>query len=537
MKDIFKFIPHPIQPFSLKEPMLPLKSGITEDDILSDSLEKNVTRFKEIFHFGLTSDFQIKEMEIHLNQQTYPAAILFFDGLTDTQMISTTLLNPLTKENFYPSSSVLKTLPSQELENALVKHILIQSQVKVISHTKEIITRINHGECALIVDSLAHAILCDVKKIPSRAVNKSENEMTIIGPSESFIEQLRTNTALIRKFIKDENLIFENLTIGAKSKTNCVISYLTNVTNDSLINEVKRRISSIDIDFIIDIGELAQLIEDKTFLLDPLILSTERPDKVASSITEGRVAILLEGSPNVLIVPAIFSDFTHSPEDTYLRHPYAMLLRFFRIPAILLSIFLPGIYIAITTFHQEMIPTDLLLAIAGTREKVPFPMLIELLIMETSFEIIREASIRTPAPVGPTLGIVGTLILGQAIVSASIVSPVLVIIVALTGISAFAIANFSLSYSFRIARFYYIFLGGFFGFFGIALGLFIHMIILSNVSSFGVPYLTPFTPFRKGAFKDDLFIAPLWKQEKRPIFLKPKEQNREPKITRKWMKS
>lgn len=289
--------------------------------------------------------------------------------------------------------------------------ILIQSQVEICETFSKLIDGINHGECAILIDTLDIAIICDVKKVPDRSVDKSENEMTIKGISESFVESLRTNTALIRKYVKDENLIFETLEIGSKGKTQCAVCYISDVTNDSLINEVKRRLNSIDIDYILDSGQIEQLIEDKTFTLNPLILSTERPDKVASSLIEGRVAIIIEGSPNVLIVPAIFSDFTHSPEDNYIRHPYALLLRIFRIPAIFLSIFLPGLYIAITTFHQEMIPTDLLFSIAGAREKVPFPMLIELLIMEIAFEIIREASIRTPAPMGATLGIVGTLIL------------------------------------------------------------------------------------------------------------------------------
>lgn len=289
--------------------------------------------------------------------------------------------------------------------------ILIQSQINTFDNFSDLINSINHGECAILIDTMNFAILCDVKKVPDRSVDKSENEMTIKGISESFVESLRTNTALIRKYVKDENLIFETLEVGTKSKTQCTVCYISDITNESLINEVKTRVNSISIDYILDSGQIEQFIEDKTFTLNPLVLSTERPDKVASSLIEGRVAIMVEGSPNVLIVPAVFSDFTHSSEDTYIRHPYALLLRIFRIPAIFLSIFLPGLYIAITTFHQEMIPTDLLFSIAGAREKVPFPMLIELLIMEIAFEIIREASIRTPAPVGPTLGIVGTLIL------------------------------------------------------------------------------------------------------------------------------
>lgn len=365
---------------------------------------------------------------------------------------------------------------------------------------------------------------------------KSENEMTIKGPSEAFIENFRANTSLIRKYVRDENLIFETIEIGSHSKTKCAIAYITDITNDSLIEEVKRRLEGVDVNHLIDAGQLEQLIEDRTFVVEPLILSTERPDKVASNLTEGRIAIIVEGSPEVLVVPAVYSDFLRSSEDSYVRYPYALLLRMFRIPAIILSVLLPGLYIAITTFHQEMIPTDLLFSIAGTREKVPFSMLIELLIMEVAFEIIREASIRTPAPVGPTLGIVGTLILGQAIVTANIVSPILVIIVALTGISTFAVPNFSLNYSYRILRFIYIFLGSFAGFFGISLGLFINFCLLSTTTSFGVPYLTPYAPLRKSVVSDDIFTLPIWKQENRPTFLKPKVKKKEPKISMKWKK-
>lgn len=537
MKNFFKFEPtkNPTV-FHVQEPELPLAKKHNKDENINKSLEKNLEALKDFFHFSLSNDFKIRNFDININNQTYNAAIFFYDGLVDSNELNKSVLKPLMKSICFESKSVLKKLQSNDLKDAIVGTILNQTQLSIVNNYGKVINAINHGECALLVDSLDMAILCDAKKIPARSVGKSENEMTIKGPSEGFVETLRINTALIRKFVKDENLIFESTVIGNKSQTHCTIAYISDITNDSIINEVKRRINAIEIDYIIDIGELEQLIEDKTYLVDPLILSTERPDKVASNLVEGRVAIMLEGSPNVLIVPAILSDFTHSSEDTYIRHPYAMLLRFFRLPSIFLAVFLPGLYIAITTFHQEMIPTDLLFAIAGTREKVPFPMLAELLIMEIAFEIIREASIRTPAPVGPTLGIVGTLILGQAIVSANVVSPILVIIVALTGISTFAIANFALNYSFRILRFFYIFLGGTAGFFGIALGIFVHLTVLTTTTSFGVPYLTPFAPSRKGAFRDDIFISPLWKQEERPIFLKPKSRIREPKISRKWIK-
>ena len=412
MKNFFKFEPTKSDnEFTVKEPELPLAKNHDKTENINSDLEKNLEALKDFFHFPLSNDFKIRTFDITINSVKYNAALFFYDGLVDSESLNKAVLKPLMKSISIESKSVLKKLSTNDLKDAILGAMLIQSQLSLADTYEKVIDSINHGESALFVDTLNIAILCDAKKIPARSVGKSENEMTIKGPSEGFVETLRTNTALIRKFVKDENLIFESSEVGTKSKTKCTIAYISDITNDSIVQEVKRRINAIEVDYLIDIGELEQFIEDKTYTVNPLILSTERPDKVASNLVEGRVAILMEGSPNVLIVPAIFSDFTHSSEDTYIRHPYAMLLRIFRIPSIFLSVFLPGLYIAITTFHQEMIPTDLLFAIAGTREKVPFPMLAELLIMEVAFEIIREASIRTPAPVGPTLGIVGTLIL------------------------------------------------------------------------------------------------------------------------------
>ena len=399
MNRFFQFTPQLKNHFQIKNPSLPMASVFNKEDSLHDSLEKNLNLFKRIFHFPSASDFIIREFSITINDQIYSSCLLFYDGMVDGNSINISILKPLMMPLKFENHHLLKKLPEEEILPHLLDSTLSHCQLQTKQKVYEVVDSMNHGDCVLLIDGISKAIIIDVKKIPTRSINKSENEMTIKGPSESFVETLRTNTALIRKFVKDENLIFETVEVGQKSKTKCTIAYISTITNDSILHEVKRRIQSLQIDYLIDIGELEQLIEDKTYLLDPLTLSTERPDKVASGLWEGRVAILLEGSPNALLVPAVFTDFTHSPEDTYMRHPYAMLLRIFRLPAIFLSIFLPGIYIAITTFHQEMIPTDLLLAIAGTREKVPFPMLIELLIMETAFEIIREASIRTPAPV------------------------------------------------------------------------------------------------------------------------------------------
>lgn len=281
-------------------------------------------------------------------------------------------------------------------------------------------------------------------------------------------------------------------------------------------------------------GQLEQLIQDNSSISSPQVISTERPDKAAIHLLEGRVVVIVNGSPYVLVMPAILVDFMSSPEDMNLKYQYSNLLRIIRFIAIFLALLLPGLYVAITNYHQELIPTELLFAMSSARQTVPFPIIFEILIMEVSFELIREAGLRVPSPIGPTIGIIGALILGEAAVSANIVSPILIIIVALTGICSFAIPDFSLGFTLRIYRFAYILLGYLFGFLGIGFGLFIHFLILANLKSFGVPYLSPYFPVSNISNDNNYFLPPIWKREHRPDFLSTKKENSQNHISRKW---
>lgn len=527
--NIFNFVPpNKTYPFKIKQAQKNNTEHFDKSSNVSTKLNDNLELIKKLTHSDINSDIVFRNFIITINKQEYYAFIVFYDGLSDSNLIDEFILRPLM--NTYEFNN-------QNIKECISNYILEQNQLKEVNTWEKVINSLVAGNCLIFVDTLDIVFNCDTKKLPMRSINKSENEMAVSGPTESFVEALRPNTALIRKYVKDENLVFEDISIGECGKTICSIAYISNITNDSLVNEVKRRISSIKVDYIIDSGELIQFIEDKTYITEPLILSTERPDRVALHLCEGRVAILVSGSPNALVVPAVLDDFMHTNEDNYVRYPYSAFLRFFRVPALVLAVLLPGIYIAVVTFHQEMIPTDLLFAIASAREQVPLPMLLELLLMEVAFEIIREASIRTPSPMGQTLGIVGTLILGQAIVSANIVSPILIIIVAMTGISSFAVANYSLSYSFRILRYLYIILGALGGFFAVSIGMFIHIAMLSVTTSFSVPYFSPITPLSKNTVRNGISTAPIWKQEYRTAFLRTKRNRKEPKISRRWIKN
>jgi spore germination protein KA len=305
------------------------------------------------------------------------------------------------------------------------------------------------------------------------------------------------------------------------------------IANPKIIKEVKRRIQNLDIDFAIGDGVLDQLIEDHPFSLFPQIISTERPDRTASFLMDGKVALICDGTPFASIVPVTFFHMFHTSEDSTIRWQYATFLRYIRVIASFFAALLPGLYVALTLYHKEMIPTELLSSLHKARENVPFPTLIEVLLLEVSFEIIREAGVRVPGVIGQTLGIIGAIVLGQAAVAAGLVSPVLIIIVAITGLGSFSIPNFNLAFSIRIVRFIFIFLGALFGFYGIAAGLYVFGSIAASMKSFGVPYFSPVAPKTKSS-PDVVNKAPAWAQTQRPDFLNTKDRRRGGEPVRKW---
>ncbi len=506
------------------------QSGPKKGDI-SKRLSDNMDYIKKAYTIPTNGDIILREFDIIIKSKAIPAFIVFFDGMTDRKVINDNILQPL----MFLADPDIKG-DEKSISDYIMTHILPHNQVNEVKEYEKVIDEVNFGGCGLFIDGIDSAFAADVKGWEHRGVERPNTELVIRGPQEGFTEILRANTALIRKRMKDEDLIVENIEVGRRSKTPCSILYVKDIVNDSLVKEVRRRIKSIKVDYLSDSGELEQFIEDSTFIPAPQIIATERPDRVASMLEDGKVAVIVNGSPFALVLPTTFHEFIHSSEDAFLRFPYANMLRFVRIVALITSLLLPGLYIAITNFHQEMIPTDLLIAIEAAREKVPFPSVVEILMMEFSFELIREAGIRIPGPIGPTLGIVGALILGQAAVAANIVSPILIIVVAVTGIGSFAIPNFALSFAFRVLRFGYIILGAIAGFLGITAGLFFQGIWLVRSKSFGVPFMVPFGPKTVGGFVDAITRGPIWQQEKRPDYMNTKDSSKQPEISRGWIK-
>lgn len=389
------------------------------------------------------------------------------------------------------------------------------------------------GNCALFVDTLNLAFDIEVKGFKQRSIDKPENEVIVKGPHEAFVENIRTNTSLIRRIVNNENLIIENLEVGKITKTKCAVCYIKNITNSDLVNEVKYRLNNLEVDSLLSAGELEQLISDSNALGIPQILSTERPDKATKYLLKGRVVVIVNGTPYGIIMPAILIDFLTSPEDTNLKVNFANFLRGLRFLAAFITLLLPGLYVAITSFHQEILPTGLLYSILASRENVPFPIILEILLMEISFELIREAVLRVPSAIGSTIGIVGALVIGDAAVSAGIVSPVLIIVIAITGIASFAIPDYSFGFHLRYFRFVFILLGFMAGFLGIALGLFVYISLVCSLKSFGVFYTTPFAP-KIDSSGNGYLLPPIWKREYRPPFISSKREKDQEKYSMKW---
>lgn len=512
------------------------------------SLDVTLEYIKVKYNTIINSDIVLREFTLSARNRQYKALLFFIDGMVDSQLINNNVLEALmlrNRANIFDGDQnqivsegvanniTVRRVKKFNLESYIFDSLLPQNNVKKVDSFSDAFSGVNMGNCLLFVDTLSVAFDIDVKGYKQREVSSPNNEIIIQGPQEAFVENLRTNTALLRRVVNNENLVIENIEVGKLSKTKCTVCYIKNIANSDLVAEVKYRMNNLEIDSLLSSGELEQLIEEDQNCSIPQILSTERPDKATKYLYGGRVVVLINGNPYALIMPATLIDFIASPEDTNLKFQFANFLKFLRLLAIGITLLLPSLYVALANFHQELLPTELLFSILASRENVPFPVIFEILVMEISFELIREAGLRVPSPIGPTIGIVGALVLGQAAVSAGIVSPILIIVVAITAIASFAIPDFSFGFHLRLMRFVFLLLSYIAGFFGIGLGLFIYTCILCSLQSFGVPYTAPYAPVTT-IKQHGFFLMPTWKREKRADFLNTKRHDRQEHISMKW---
>lgn len=496
------------------------------EGILSSDLNTNLKKIKQEFLVPKNSDVVIREFKI---AQKIKAFIVFIDGMVDKAVVNDFVLRQLMDPENFPDN--MQGSPVEYI----IDNVLAINQLERVKEYEKAVKEVLSGLTALFIDGCSECILIETRGFEKRSIEKPSLETVIRGAQEAFTENLRTNITLIRRIIKNRHLVTEFVSVGKTNNANCGIMYIEGIVNPDIVKEVKRRIESIDIDLVIGGGMLGQLIEDSPFALFPQVLSTERPDRTASLIMEGRVALIVDGAPFAEVVPTTFFEHLHTSEEAFSVWYFGTFLRFVRFFGMLVSAILPGMYIALTTYHQEMIPTDLLATIALTRENVPFPVLVEVLIMEISFELIREAGIRMPTVIGPALGIIGALILGQAAVAANLVSPIMIIIIAVTGLGSFALPNYSMAFSIRIIRFIFIIFGAIAGFYGISAAIFIIGGVACGIKSFGVPYFVPIAPRTKSG-PDIIIRGPIWHQKERPDYLNPLDKKRAGDNARGWTK-
>lgn len=373
-------------------------SPITEK--LYNQYDKNLNFIQDKYSTLINSDVKIREFYLNVQNKQYKSFLFYIDGMIDSNSINDFVLNPLMLKNRTNTSTEenqVITNPNKvtivkpfDLQSYIFDSLIPQNDVSVTNEFSEILSEVSSGVSALFIDTLSVCFLIDAKGFEKRSVSVPENEFVIRGSQEGFVEAIRVNTSLIRRLVNSEDLIIENTTIGKINKNSCCICYMKNIANPDLVAEVKYRINNIAIDSIFSSGKLEQLIKDSPFSV-PQMISTERPDRVANYLLDGRVAIIVNGSPYALVAPGVFTDFLASSEDRNLQFQFANLLRIIRLIALFITLTLPGFYIAVTTFHQEIIPTELLFAIVSSRSAVPFPIIFEIIIMDVCLELIRES--------------------------------------------------------------------------------------------------------------------------------------------------
>jgi len=497
-----------------EEKMAPLK-----ERVLSPNLSENIDYIRSIL--GDSDDLVIRNFVLAC-QPDKKAAIVFIDGLINATLIDDYILKSL----MFATRQTPELINADSLTDALIQTGLTVNEVGQANDFQQVIRSLLSGDTVLLLDGETMALFMNTKGWERRSVQEPNTEAVIRGPRDGFTETLRMNTALIRLRLKDPDLRVKNMTVGKRTNTDIALMYIEGIVDPKVLEEVQKRLAAIEIDGALESGYLEQMIEDNHYSPFPQIQNTERPDKAVANLLEGKVVIVTDGTPFVLIAPAVFSQFYQSPEDYYERFGIATFIRFIRLLSMALALFLPSLYIAFVAFHPEMLPSDMAIAMMAGRSAVPFPALVEAFVIEIAVEILREASVRLPGPIGPTIGIVGALIIGESAVSAGLVSPIIVIIVGLTTVGSFASPSYSAAIALRMLRFPMMIAAGTFGLMGIMLLLFVIVVHLSSLKSFGVPYMAPISPSRTSDLKDTWIRVPLFFMRSRPKILKPRDDKR-----------
>ncbi|ACL75034.1 GerA spore germination protein [Ruminiclostridium cellulolyticum H10] len=475
-----------------------------KDNIIK--IPKSIGSIKDILNqeFTLCSDFIIRE--VVLGKLNVKIIIASFDGFVDKKILAENIIEPIMQYSQNTKISSVYTL--------LKEKIISSGDLEELNTLKDSIDGILSGNAVLFVEDEEKAFKIGLKAPEMRAVEQPDTEISIKGSKEGFTENLLTNTTLIRRRIKNSNLKVESFKLGERTNTDIVICYIQGIAQPEIIDELKKRINKIKTDAILTSGYIEQFIQDGSFSLFPMVGNSEKPDKVAAKLLEGRIAIISDGASTVLTIPYLVIESIQAQEDYYGEFIFASSMRILRFIALLISFYLPALYVALISFHQTTIPFKLMLTMAAARQGIPFSAFFETLIMLFAFEILREAGLRMPRSIGQAVSIVGAIVLGDAAVSAGIASAPIVIVTALSGICSFIVPPLIKAGS--IIRILMLISANALGFFGMATLTNLIIIYLCSKKSFGIPYLAPISPFRATDLKDSLIVVPIWAMFGRP---------------------
>lgn len=477
------------------------------NNVFTGDIEHNLAIFEQLL--GMNMDLLIRRFQIQHNGRRVECGLVYLDGSS-----SKADMNEILRALMFEMDSARQD--GVYLRDIIISQCIPYSDVAIKRTPSDAADWLLSGNSLLFLAGCEDVIGLSTQAFKERAVEQPQTEQVIQGPREGFIESVGTNISLIRKRMRSPNLRVKLMQIGQETATNVVYCYCEGIVNEDLVQEVERRLKNVNIDTLYGSGYLEQFIEDSHFSPFPQIQNTERPDKTVAAILEGRIAILVDGSPFALIVPAVFSQFYQTSEDYDTRFLMASMIRGIRVVALLFSLIFPSLYVSLISFNPEMIPTKFAVAVAGGRAGVPFPAIAEIFGLELVMEILREATIRLPQQIGGALSIVGVLVIGEAAVQAGFVSPITVVIVALTTIGSFATPAYNAAIALRMLRFPLMILAGMFGLYGVMVGLIFISNHLNGLKSFGVPYLSPIVPADPGGLKDSIVRMPIWAMKRRP---------------------
>lgn len=479
---------------------------------LDHSLQENLQSLQQIFE--RCGDITFREFKINAGE-SIDAALIYFQEITDAKKISEYMLGPIMMHETSGAADDGQPV-AEKIVDFVRNHLSTAANVETARDIGELTKGILDSKVALLIEGAPAALLMDAHGERARSIAEPDSEPVVRGPKDGFVECLATNVMLLRRRIRTNRFKMEAFEVGDLTRTKIGVCYIQGIADDKIVEEVKSRLHRIKMDGVLASGYIEEMIQDEPLSNFPLIFSTERPDRVAGCLLEGRVAIMVDNTPVSLVVPCTFMTLLQASEDYFTTAEFSTFIRILRFIGLNFSLMLPALTVAVFSFHQELIPLPLLATVAGARQELPFPIFLEILAMEITFELLREAGVRLPKTIGQAISTVGGIVIGQAAVNAGFVSPLSVIVVALTAISSFTIPNYPAGTSIRILRFFLLMCSAVLGIVGIMFALMFILFHLNSLRSFGVPYLTPFAPYSLKDLKDTIVRVPWWAMITRP---------------------